>query len=266
VTLNDNNLFSGSAVCVNGSFQIQTSLYLGSNTLAAQDYNEDSVAGPSTSPISVTYTVPPSPSPSNNTNNGGSSSSGSSSAKQSTAAAAAASPLLLTTPVQYNTFTTQTVASWQIDLQGGVPPYVVTVSWGDGTSTTYTFNTDPIFTISHTYANSGYYPIEISTKDALGTKRIMQLATIVKKPGQTAAQVIAGLGNGSSTPTIQNKPSAKPTVENNITSFMQASKDWLFLIWPSLIVVILMIASFWLGERQELHIAFSMKRRKQYHR
>jgi hypothetical protein len=88
----------------------------------------------------------------------------------------------------------------------------------------------------------------------------------VKKPGQTAAQVIAGLGNGSSTPTIQNKPNAKPTVENNITSFMQASKDWLFLIWPSLIVVILMIASFWLGERQELHIAFSMKRRKQYHR
>jgi hypothetical protein len=262
VTITDNSLFMGSSVCVNNIFQVATSLYVGTNSLTAQDYNADNDAGPSSPSVSVTYTVPPpAPAPSNNSSSD--TSSQSPAAPAAAATAATAPPLLLTTPVEYNTFSTQASFSWQVDLQGGVPPYVVTVNWGDGTTTTYTFDTDPVFTVTHTYATAGYYPIQIATRDAVGTKRTLQVATIIHRPGQTAAEALSEFSVSASTTGSPKTPSAKsPTVASSVTNFMQSSKDWLFLVWPSLLIVIMMIISFWLGERQELRIIFTLKRRR----
>ncbi|MFI5271315.1 MAG: hypothetical protein ACHQT9_04720 [Candidatus Saccharimonadales bacterium] len=253
VKLSDNNLFSGVDLCrVDNTFHITTSLFLGSNSLKAQDYNITDAPGPSTTGITVTYNqpIPPSPSPANPSTPAApiiSSSTEKVTDSQS-------NPLILQTDFQYNTSTTGTQFVWQLDVGGGTAPYIVTVDWGDGSSSTYTFTTDPIFTIAHTYTKIGYYPIKVASVDAAGQKRVLQLATVVRKPG---SPVIVPPAATTQTP----KPGIGHTSDLSllngvVNKFELTSKSWLWVAWPSLIIVSLMVVSFWLGERQEKKLLF----------
>jgi hypothetical protein len=88
------------------------------------------------------------------------------------------------------------------------------------------------FTVKHTYksAGKGYlssYPLIIRATDAIGQTAFLQLVTIVNDPNSDAS---GGTKSGD-------QPLSR-----------------IIVLWPLWIVILLMIISFWLGERREKHI------------
>jgi hypothetical protein len=120
---------------------------------------------------------------------------------------------------------------WPIELIGGQAPYAVSIDWGDGTSDVVTRLAPGPFTVKHTYHQPGgylgSYPLIIRAADAAGHTAYLQLTTIV---------------NNSTGTNASGSVAKKPTVTN------------ILVIWPLWIVLLLMIVSFWLGERREKRI------------
>jgi hypothetical protein len=119
----------------------------------------------------------------------------------------------------------QTV-TWPIEIVGGQAPYAISIDWGDGTQDVITRLTAGPFTVTHKYTKPGKgylgsYPLIIRGSDAAGHTAYLQLTTIVNT---TASSTSAG-GKGTTTN--------------------------LLVIWPLWIVLLLMVISFWLGERRE---------------
>lgn len=122
---------------------------------------------------------------------------------------------------------------WPIEIIGGQAPYAVSIDWGDGTTDVVTRLAPGPFTVKHTYQKVGGYlgsfPLIIRAADAAGHTAYLQLTTIVNPAtGSTTTG-----GSGKSNPT-------------GITNIL--------MIWPLWIVLLLMVVSFWLGERREKHI------------
>jgi hypothetical protein len=121
---------------------------------------------------------------------------------------------------------------WPIVIVGGQAPYAVSVDWGDGTPPDLITRLAPgPFTVKHTYKKTGTgylntFPLIIRATDAAGHTAYLQLTTIVNP-------ATGSLAKGNSTPQSFNK---------------------LIIIWPIWIVLLLMVISFWLGERREKHI------------
>jgi len=119
---------------------------------------------------------------------------------------------------------------WPITIVGGQAPYAVSVDWGDGTSDVVTRLAPGPFTVSHTYnmAGTGYlgtFPLIIRASDAAGHTAYLQLTTLVN-----------------------------PDMFGTATATSKAKGNVLLVIWPLWIVLLLMVISFWLGERREKHI------------
>lgn len=125
--------------------------------------------------------------------------------------------------------------TWPIEIVGGLAPYAVSVDWGDGTPPDLITRLAPgPFTVKHTYAKvgTGYlntFPLIIRATDGAGHTAYLQLTTIVNPATGSSS---SGSGSGKNNSTL-NK---------------------LIVIWPIWIVLLLMIISFWLGERREKHI------------
>lgn len=244
VKLMRNGYLSGVDVCSGGNFQIQTDLTEGANQLTAQDYNFTDQPGPTATAITVYYSATPppndqtpieasnSPSPDNKP---GFDDSG-------------FGPLLLTSQYVYQSFEAGQKYHWGMTVQGGTPPYVVTVEWGDGTSSNLVFKTDPTFDIEHTYTNPGTYTVNANSIDAKGVKVVFQLVAVIKK---SAGSTLIGGTGGTQAPIGKVSLAAIPTKIH----------QWLWVIWPTYAVVLLMAVSFWLGERQEYNLLFSRKHR-----
>ena len=118
--------------------------------------------------------------------------------------------------------------SWPITIVGGEAPYAVSIDWGDGTTDVITRLAPGPFTVKHTYkkTGSGYlntFPLIIRASDAAGHNAYLQLTTIVNP-------ATGSMSTGGTTP---------------------QAKGSLLVLWPLLIVLVL---SFWLGERREKHI------------
>jgi hypothetical protein len=118
--------------------------------------------------------------------------------------------------------------TWPIEIVGGQAPYAVSVDWGDGTQDLITRLAPGPFTMKHTYKKPGgylgSYPLIIRATDAAGHIAYLQLTTIVNAPTSSTDKGKAGTVNK------------------------------LLVIWPLWIVLLLMIISFWLGEKREKHI------------
>lgn len=119
---------------------------------------------------------------------------------------------------------------WPIEIIGGQAPYAVIVDWGDGTSDLITRLAPGPFTVKHIYKKTGTgylnsFPLIIRATDAAGHTAYLQLTTIVNS------------GSAGATAKANDQPLNK-----------------LLVIWPLWIVLLLMIISFWLGERREKHI------------
>jgi hypothetical protein len=118
--------------------------------------------------------------------------------------------------------------TWPVELVGGLGPYAVSFDWGDGTSDLLTRTAPGPFTLKHTYKKvGGYlgsYPLIIRATDTAGHTAYLQLTSIIN---QSTGKAAAGF-----------TPPASPL-------------NKLIVIWPLWIVLLLMIVSFWLGERRE---------------
>lgn len=273
VSLTVNGSYSGTAMCAsNNAYDITSSLYPGSNNLKVQDYNITDAPGPATDPIQVTYDAPALPVTAPNTvststtgsstskttpsatstNDSGAASSDSSSPATDTGIA----PILLTSNFQFHTFTSQQAFDWTMDLEGGAPPYVVSVDWGDGTSSTLRFPQDPVFHIHHDYTTPGYYPVIVKSVDSVGESHVMQLAALITNTEGQASFLgpTGGTDTGASSAGASSNVTARQTIKANI--------KWLFLAWPTYLILILMTMSFWLGERRELLTLIHIKPRR----
>jgi hypothetical protein len=249
INLTINNAFSGVAWCtVDNTFSIETDLFDGQNVLSTQDYNLINAPGPTTSPITVTYSPPSNTivSSSNTTT-------------QSTNSSSTPSlPLVIATNFQFKSFPVNTTYSWNIQINGGAPPYMAYINWGNGQSSVVEVNNSSPFTISHTYTDPGYYAIIVTSVDHKDTRSVIQLAAFVSKPNQHNSFL-----PGPTTPTT-NKPKAS-SGGISVSQDFSSLPTWLKFAWPSFFIVILMVFSFWLGEKQEYGILFSRARRKRVH-
>ena len=121
---------------------------------------------------------------------------------------------------------------WPIEIVGGLAPYAVNFEWGDGTSSLITRLGPGPFTLDHVYNKVGGYlgafPLIIRATDAAGHTAYLQLTTIVNDPTASTASTTKG-GKGF-----------------DVSSIM--------FIWPLIIVLLLLVLAFWLGERREKHI------------
>jgi len=235
VTLTRNNAFSGVSVCAaDHTFHINTALSPGTNQLIAQDFNITDDAGPTTPAVSVTYNPPDSGGGSSSgSNDGGSPASGSTGSQP-------LAPVEILSSYHFQAIPSTQTFTYQVTLRGGQAPYTLTIDWGDDTQDINTYVRAGTVTISHNYTSPGYYTIIVSISDSHGSTSTLQLITFIKVPGSSG--VVFSVGNTTAGPP-----------ENPLLSALTASK-WLLVAWPAYTVVMLMVASFWLGERQELRL------------
>jgi len=273
VELNINGAFHGASLCDSGSntYDIVSSLHGGTNTLDVQDYNLTDLPGPDSGSVQVTYTPPVTANNAPTTTVSGSQSaiskSGAASGQQSTTPI----PLLLTSEFQFHTFTAQKAFTWDLDLEGGAPPYDVNVDWGDGTTGHLRFPGDPVFTLRHVYQTDGYYAVVVNSTDTAGQQHVMQLAALITNKDGTASflntssggHVASSGGAGSSASGTGSKSglSGIPI----IGSSSAAATHVLLVAWPFYIIVALMTASFWLGEKREINLLVAQPRRHYRH-
>jgi hypothetical protein len=249
VELTNNGSSSGTSWCVSGTFQIQTGLYVGANVLNAQDYNITNNPGPTSSNITLSYTPPASAT--GLTLPTSESSSGSGKSASNKLVTSSETPILLSTNFSFQTFVTGQPYTGIINVQGGSLPYQLEISWGDGSSQSLTVNSAQSLTLSHTYYRHGYYPINITATDSKGEKQYLQIAVFIRVPGATSFLA---------TPTFKQPP---PSL---FSRFYNSMKGWLILIWPSYLVIVLLVFSFWLGEKEAYRKITYHFRRNRRHR
>jgi len=225
VNLYINGLFTGSDFCTYQTFAIAADLFVGENTITAKDFNVTNQQGPTTPSFDVTLLLPTLVSRSSSKN-----------------PIPTPTPIVLVSNYYYQTFITNHLFSWQISISGGNPPYSINTSWGDGNSSTLKLDSASSFTITHKYTKPGYYTILVSVNDTSQDQRIMQLATLIK--------------NLNSPSLLSTTPKAGPPIAttytvNGLDNFFESSKTWLWAAWSSLVVVLLMLISFLLGEREQ---------------
>ena len=204
---------------------------MGANQLAVQDYNVTNAPGPAGSSIIVNYYPPSTPVPISNISVPGSSFPTQPSIRP--VPSTLTPPLIINSAFYYRAFSVNQPFAWIINLSGGSLPYYLTISWGDGSDPSLMLNTT-IYKITHQYALPGNYVIKLSLMDHSGNTDLLQLIAIVK--GNSDAL-------GSSSGNIYGSPGS--------SSVLPSLGSWLWLIWPSYLIIILMLVSFWLGEKQE---------------
>jgi len=253
VKLERNNVFSGVAICLNNKFTINTDLFIGNNQLNVQDFNTTNSPGPISTPITITYS-PPTATPTTPTTSPSSTSPKNTNTKnkantQPTQSVTSAIPkaLIINTAYLYRVFNTGQTFSWKINLIGGVPPYSLSVSWGDGQKSaiilsSYQTTPNSVIDIKHTYQQPGDYLIKVSSFDHAGDNALIQLVAVIKGTGNA----IGPSGNATS---------------NDEGSILPSIGYWAWLVWPAYLILSLMIISFWLGEREQYQM-LRLKHRK----
>lgn len=210
-----NDVFSGSAVCsASNTFALQSDLFVGKNTLKARVFNFADVEGPASDPVVVYYDKPAETPP---TSTG-------------------LSQLFLVSEALYRAFFVGQEISWPVEIGGGLQPYAVSVDWGDGESDVLTLTKAGEFKITHTYAElgeyKGSYRVVIKASDSQGAKAYLEVVIIV-----------SDIRQATSTTTVTSEDMDSLTFWGNLY------RQILFM-WPIYITSLLMVSSFWLGQRQ----------------
>jgi hypothetical protein len=219
VEIFSNNVMKGVAQCrANFSYNLSIDLFAGQNSLVAHVFNMTDDEGPVSGTTSVYYNAPVMPG--------------------NPAAPASSSPtpqLAVTSKFVYKGFLTNDLVEWPIELNNGVAPYRVDIDWGDNTHTAYNRPAAGAFTISHRYTKQpttykNAYLIKVNVTDSVGSHAFLQFFVVITQ------QVSQGISAN-----IFTKP--PPTITKN---------NWLWFAWPAYLLVLLMVFSYWMGEREEL--------------
>lgn len=118
--------------------------------------------------------------------------------------------------------------TWPISLSGGTGPYAISVDWGDNKATTLmSLELPGTFNIQHVYDTAGEYSVIIKATD---------------KNGLTAYLQVVAVANGAITSSSNNNAS-----DNGSTTIITK------VLWlPSLVMLPLLLVSFWLGRKHAL--------------
>jgi hypothetical protein len=190
-----NSIFAGSALCQdNGTYSMPIDLYIGENDIFSRQYDDLDQASPASPTVSVTYTPiqttsMPTPSPTPSATTTPLSTPSSTSSTSSSTTSTKRQQLVL----QYN-YTRQGVSINQpfyvpIQFSGGVPPYAISINWGDGSTSVFSEQNTTTFTADHTYAKAGYYTVVIQIADQQGDVAFMQFVVLVNGP-QTNSPIV----------------------------------------------------------------------------
>ncbi len=205
IRLYSNGVFVGSAQCLNNSYAITTSLFSGQNQLTVQAYDALGQGSPVSSQTNVTF-VSSTP----NT----------------------ATQLLLTSAYAERGANPGTSISWPIAISGGIPPYAISVDWGDATSSELISQSIAgTFTAQHSYKQAGVYDVLIKATDQDGTEAYLQLV---------------GVGNG----TVLKSGQSINGSNLNTANTQSAKVAW----WPPAIVLPFIIVAFWLGGKHRIMV------------
>jgi hypothetical protein len=229
VEIFSNGVMKGTAICdVSSQFNLSIDLFAGANSLVAHVFNITDDEGPVSAAVQVIYDPPQPPPitvpPSN-----------SHPPAKTPPSSSAKSPLVIQTAFVYKGYYTGDEVQWPIQISGGKAPYKISVDWGDGTIDELSQAAAGSFDIKHIYHQPGgykdAYTIKVAAKDAAGSSAYLQFfVIIVDNQGQITP------GN------IFSKP--PPSFGRELS--------WLWLAWPAYIALIVMVVSFWLGEREEI--------------
>jgi hypothetical protein len=230
VKIYHNNVFSGVAICDgSNNFSLSSDLFPGANVIKTQIYNITDDIGPVSSPVTAYYDAPQ-PRPA-----GGTTSS-------------SVPPLSISSDFHYVGYYIDQTTSWDLTIAGGLPPYAVSVAWGDGQSTVVSRKDTGTFSIEHKYAAPGpqknhSYTVTISGSDLDGNQARLQLFVIINS--RSVSPAAASI--------------ASPSCKNSGFSLVSIScfienTNLLKFLWPAYGIVLLMVVSYWLGEREEVVI------------
>ena len=136
--------------------------------------------------------------------------------------------LAVTGDYKYRLWRAGQLASFDVNLAGGSGPFRVSVDWGDG-KTSETIESSTSFTVSHTYSGTGQYRVIVKVLDNKNLSSTLQLTASVKG---TAL------------------PIAPAATQSTLSRLFDSLQTWLWLAWPVYIAIVLMVISFWIGERQ----------------
>jgi hypothetical protein len=143
-------------------------------------------------------------------------------------------PFRITSSYTYSVHTVGQVVGYTLHLIGGIAPYAFTVAWGDGTIQTMSRSSNEDFAISHRYSwiasPQATKLVRVQALDSMGRASTLQMTTLLRNP--TYHSVIAGITRSSGLWGLFTK--LRP------------------LLWLGYLIVILLVLSFWLGEREEL--------------
>jgi hypothetical protein len=134
--------------------------------------------------------------------------------------------ILRSSPVYRGTFPSQEF-KLPLEIISGTPPFALNIDWGDNKSDLLSRSDNLAFSVPHTYTRPGSYQVTIKATDAKGRLAFLTVLVIVNGRAETTG--------GTQTPTTPSK---------NMS---------LLIAWPLFVVLILLIISFWLGERREKH-------------
>lgn len=214
IKLYRNGVFSGTAICkANKTFNLSTDLFPGANLLQARVFNVTDDEGPESSPITVYLDAAP--------------------PAGKSPGSIPAEPFILKTDFKFVGYQVGQTGRWKLEISGGSPLYTINVNWGDGTSDVISRKKPGEFVIEHRYEKPGTgesssFVVKIMASDSGDNKAYLEFFVLV---------------NSGSLPEI---------VANTIPAAGPPQRHWLWLAWPAYGILVLMLASFYLGEREEL--------------
>lgn len=171
VKLFKNNVFSGSDVCQNGSFSITIDLFSGRNDLVARHVDDLNQSGPDSNQVSVTY-------------------------DDGASRPDIAERITITTVYAKRGADPGDTLTWPIVISGGVPPYAISVDWGDSTSAdVYAVERPGEVILKHIFGSAGIYRALVKVTDKNGNIGYLQLSAIANGEIKDA-QVAGAVENG----------------------------------------------------------------------
>jgi len=181
---------------------------------------------------------------------------------------AAKQPFLIKSDYRYQVYAYGQTVSLNLSLSGGDAPYAVSVAWGDGSQSTVLRKDQSAFATTHVYKPLGNqlrgYTIKVQAVDNNQAKALLQTTAVVRgsQIGALSSECVSSApANG-----LYSAQASNTSCGNTTSSLFSKAKQWLWIAWPTYAVVVLMIFSFWLGERQKVLALISNKQPKRRRR
>lgn len=120
--------------------------------------------------------------------------------------------------------------TWPLQLSGGTGPYAFSIDWGDGSNAELKSQSlAGLVTIAHVYEKAGIYTVNITVTDTNGVTAFLQVVAVASGQVDEAATA---------------------STEDKSTGASKPQVLWI----PTIIALILLLPTYWLGKRSQLVI------------